>query len=73
VAHTGTARSVFANISGLIDTQTFKTATQNPLIVNQNTLVNAFTDYQKLYFLGGSANWGNIRGLITLFLCLLNK
>jgi phosphoglycerol transferase MdoB-like AlkP superfamily enzyme len=65
VAHTGTARSVFANISGLIDTQTFKTATRNPLIVNQNTLVNAFTDYQKLYFLGGSANWGNIRGLLS--------
>jgi phosphoglycerol transferase MdoB-like AlkP superfamily enzyme len=39
VAHTGTARSVFANISGLIDTQTFKTATRNPLIVIQNTLV----------------------------------
>lgn len=63
--HTGTARSVFAGITGIPDTETNKTSTRNPLIVDQHTVVNAFKDYKKFYFLGGSANWGNIRGLLS--------
>jgi phosphoglycerol transferase MdoB-like AlkP superfamily enzyme len=27
--------------------------------------MNAFEDYEKLYFLGGSANWANVRGLFA--------
>jgi phosphoglycerol transferase MdoB-like AlkP superfamily enzyme len=62
--HTGTARSVFSAITGLVDVELTKTSTRNPLIVDQHTIVNAFEDYNKLYFLGGSANWGNIRGVL---------
>lgn len=65
VAHPGTARSVFTNITGITDINNAKTSTRNPFIVSQNTLINAFEDYQKYYFLGGSANWGNIRGLLN--------
>ena len=63
--HTGTARSVFTGITGIPDVELNRTSTRNPLIVNQHTLVNAFKNYSKHYFLGGSANWGNIRGLLS--------
>ncbi len=62
--HTGTARSVFAAITGIPDIELNKTSSRNPLVVNQHTIVNAFKGYKKFYFLGGSANWGNIRGLL---------
>ncbi|VAX05843.1 Sulfatase family protein [hydrothermal vent metagenome] len=62
--HTGTARSVFAAITGIPDIELNKTSSRNPLVVDQHTIVNAFKDYKKLYFLGGSANWGNIRGVL---------
>ncbi len=62
--HTGTARSVWTAITGIPDVETHKTSSRNPLVVDQHTLVNAFTGYEKFYFLGGSANWGNIRGLL---------
>ena len=63
--HTGTARSVFAGITGIPDIELNKTSTRNPLIVDQHTLVNSFKGYKQHYFLGGSANWGNIRGLLS--------
>ena len=62
--HTGTARSVFTAITGIPDMELNKTASRNPLVVEQHTIVNAFKGYEKLYFLGGSANWGNIRGVL---------
>ncbi len=62
--HTGTARSVFAAITGIPDVEPAKTASRNPLVVDQHTIINAFKGYNKLYFLGGSANWGNIRGVL---------
>ena len=62
--HTGTARSVFAAITGIPDIELNKTSSRNPLVVEQHTVINAFKDYEKLYFLGGSANWGNIRGVL---------
>lgn len=62
---TGTARSVWTTITGIPDIETHKTSTRNPLVVNQNTIINAFTDYDKYYFIGGSASWGNIRGLLS--------
>ncbi|MFH1177738.1 MAG: sulfatase-like hydrolase/transferase [Acidobacteriota bacterium] len=61
----GTARSVFALVTGIPDVETHETATRNPLIVRQHTIVNAFAGYEKLYFLGGSMNWGNVRGLLA--------
>ncbi|MBB3046198.1 phosphoglycerol transferase MdoB-like AlkP superfamily enzyme [Litorivivens lipolytica] len=60
----GTAKTVWASITGLPDTSTVKTATRNPLIAHQRTIVNAFTDHEKYYFLGGSAGWANMRALI---------
>ena len=62
---TGTARSVWTTITSMPDVEDNKTSTRNPLIVNQNTLINAFKGYEKLYFIGGSASWGNIRGLLS--------
>lgn len=61
---TGTARSVFAAMTGMPDVELVSTSTRNPLVVDQSLIINAFADYEKLYFIGGSASWGNIRGLL---------
>ncbi len=60
----GTARGVFATITGVADINKGRTSSRNPLIVDQNTAINAFTGYEKYYFIGGSASWGNIRGIL---------
>lgn len=60
----GTARSVFALLTGIPDVETHETSTRNPLIVRQHTIVNAFAGYRSFYFLGGSLAWGNIRGVL---------
>jgi len=60
-----TARSVFTMLTGIPDVNPTTTASRNPLVVNQHTLVNALEGYEKYYFLGGSATWGNIRGLFA--------
>ena len=65
VPHTGTARSVWTLITGLPDIEKNRTSTRNPLIVKQHTIVNDFKGYNKTYFLGGSASWANIRGLLS--------
>ena len=59
----GTAPSVFASITGLPDVEDKSTASRNPLIINQRIIFDQFKGYEKLYFLGGSANWANIRGV----------
>jgi phosphoglycerol transferase MdoB-like AlkP superfamily enzyme len=61
----GTARGVWATITGIPDVETPKTASRNPSAVNQHTIINNFNGYNKYYFLGGSATWANIRGLLT--------
>ena len=58
-----TAGSVFASITGLPDIDDVKTASRNPMIIDQRILFDQFDGYEKLYFLGGSANWANIRGI----------
>ncbi|WP_422091414.1 LTA synthase family protein [Tenacibaculum ovolyticum] len=58
-----TAGSVFASITGLPDVDNIKSASRNPMIINQKILFDQFNDYEKLYFLGGSANWANIRAV----------
>lgn len=60
----GTAKGVWATITGIPDVVYPKTASRNPNMVDQNTLINAFKGYNKFYFLGGDANWANIRGLL---------
>jgi len=59
----GTAGSVFASITGLPDIEDVKTASRNPLIIDQRIIFDQYKGYEKLYFLGGSANWANIRGV----------
>ena len=59
----GTAASVFASITGLPDIEDVKTASRNPMIIDQRIIFDQFKGYEKLYFLGGSANWANIRGV----------
>ncbi len=60
-----TSRSLFAALFGIPDVSTKSTSSRNPLVVNQHTILNAFEGYEKMYFLGGSANWGNIRGMLA--------
>ncbi len=62
---TGTARSIWTFVTGLPDIEKNKTSSRNPLIVNQHTIINAFKHHNKLYFLGGSASWANVRGILS--------
>jgi len=41
-----------------------ETATRNPLIARQRTLINALDGYEKFYMIGGNAGWANINALI---------
>ncbi len=59
----GTAGSVFASITGLPDIDDVKTVSRNPLAIDQRIIFDQYQGYEKLYFLGGSANWANIRGV----------
>ncbi len=59
----GTAASVFASITGLPDIEDVKTASRNPLIIDQRIIFDQLENYEKRYFIGGSANWANIRGV----------
>ncbi len=61
----GTARGVWATITGIPDVATPKTASRNPNAVDQHTIINDFEGYNNFYFLGGSATWANIRGVLT--------
>ena len=61
----GTARGVWATLTGVPDVQLFKTASRNPSAVNQRLIINDFKAHDKFYFLGGSTSWANIRGLLN--------
>ncbi|MSU73465.1 MAG: hypothetical protein EXS43_14185 [Opitutus sp.] len=63
--HIGTARGVWATITGIPDVEPVETASRNPAIVDQHTIINDFAGYEKFYFIGGSSSWANIRGLLT--------
>src|SRR5262245_10668118 len=60
-----TARAVFTLLTGIPDVNPVHSASRNPLVVRQRTLVNAFAAHRRHYFIGGSASWGNIRGLLS--------
>ena len=53
----GTARGVWATITGIPDVESPSTASRNPNAVNQHTIINDFKGYNNYYFLGGSATW----------------
>lgn len=59
-----TSRSLFAFFFGIPDVSQRHASSRNPLAVGQHTLMTAFGGWDKHYFLGGSANWGNIRGML---------
>lgn len=61
---TGTAKTVWASITGIPDVSRSETATRNPLISNQHTLINALEGYEKLYTIGGNSGWANMNALI---------
>lgn len=63
-----TARSVFSMLTGIPDVPANNpesSASRDPASVRQPVLVNALRGYSKHYFLGGSANWANIRALLA--------
>jgi len=62
---TGTARSIWTTITSMPDIELKGTSSRNPLIVDQHSIMNDFDGYEKYYFIGGSASWGNIRGILT--------
>jgi phosphoglycerol transferase MdoB-like AlkP superfamily enzyme len=59
-----TARALFAVMFGIPDVSSWQASAHNPLTVRQCSIANAFADYEKFYFLGGSANWSNIRAML---------
>jgi phosphoglycerol transferase MdoB-like AlkP superfamily enzyme len=59
----GTAGSVFASITGLADIDDVRTASRNASVIDQRIIFDQFEGYEKLYFLGGDANWANIRAV----------
>jgi phosphoglycerol transferase MdoB-like AlkP superfamily enzyme len=61
---TGTANTVWASITGIPDVSREETATRNPLITRQNTLINAFKGYRKMYMIGGNSGWANMNALV---------
>lgn len=63
--HAGTARGVWATLTGLADVEHMRTSSRNPMVVNQQLVLNALKDYKKFYFIGGSLSWGNVRGVVS--------
>ena len=61
----GTARGVFAIITGIPDVQLSKFSTRNDAAVKQRTIINDFEGYEKYYFIGGRSEFNNFRGLIN--------
>ncbi len=63
--HFATARGVFATLTGIPDVQLSKFSSRNDLSLQQHTIINNFEDYTKQYFIGGSSEFNNYRGLIN--------
>jgi phosphoglycerol transferase MdoB-like AlkP superfamily enzyme len=63
--HFSTARGLFALVTGIPDVQLSQFSTRNPHALDQHTIINNFTDYQKFYFLGGDPGFNNFRGFIS--------
>ncbi|HEY1871154.1 MAG TPA: LTA synthase family protein, partial [Chitinophagaceae bacterium] len=62
--HYGTARGLFAIVTGIPDAQLYKFSTRNPLALQQHTIINSFEGYDKYYFLGGNPEFNNFEGLL---------
>ena len=62
--HYGTARGLFAILTGIPDAQLYKFSTRNPEALSQHTIINSFEGYDKYYFLGGNPEFNNFQGLL---------
>jgi phosphoglycerol transferase MdoB-like AlkP superfamily enzyme len=60
----GTARGLFATITGIPDVQMAKFSTQNEGAVKQKTIINSFEGYNKYYFIGGRSQFNNFNRLM---------
>jgi phosphoglycerol transferase MdoB-like AlkP superfamily enzyme len=60
----GTARGLFALLTGIPDVQLAKFSTQNELASDQHTIINDFKGYEKMYFLGGSSEFNDFNTLL---------
>lgn len=60
----GTARGVFATITGIPDVQMSKFSTRNPDAINQKSIINSFDGYDKHYFIGGRSQFNNFGELL---------
>ena len=65
VSSRSTSKSVFTSIVGIPDVSAIKTATRNPYITHQRSVINSFDRYRKYYMMGGSGGWANISALVT--------
>lgn len=63
--HFGTARGVFALLSGVPDVQLSKFSTRNIEAIDQHTILNSFTNHEKFYFIGGNSEFNNFKGLLV--------
>jgi phosphoglycerol transferase MdoB-like AlkP superfamily enzyme len=63
--HFATARGVFATLTGIPDVQLSKFSSRNEESINQHTIINSFDEYNKFYFIGGSSEFNNYRGLLN--------
>ncbi len=60
----GTARGVFATLTGIPDVQLSKFSTRNEASVKQRSIINDFEGYEKMYFIGGRSQFNNFSGLV---------
>ena len=65
VPSSATSRAVFATITSIADVTAYQSSSQNPFVLDQQIAVNALKNYEKFFFIGGSASWGNIREVFT--------
>lgn len=63
-AHMGTARGIFATLSGIPDFSPESTASRDPDAVEQHLIANDLVEHDRFYFIGGSTSWANVRGFL---------
>ena len=59
-----TSRSMFATLFGTPDVTAVQNATRNPMLVDQHSILSALGERDQSFWLGGSANWAQIRGVL---------
>lgn len=58
-----TAASIFSAMTGIPDVAVIdRSSTRDPYAIRQKLILNDLTGYRKHFFIGGSANWGDVGG-----------